>query len=118
VSAARRRRLPPYARDLLTRDPHAPGAELRIYVGARAWPLADEWRAAGKLVIAFPGGDPGAFRWPVAGFECLVLSAGDFPADRIPLLAHHLLSAGASRVRAIDADGKFSVYAASSRARA
>ena len=100
------KRFPPYGKQV------SDGVrELLIYTGYDAWRLkGDICRLIPGRVILPPGESPGAFRWPVAGRDVLVIVLGDIADEVLLQLAHECLSQGATVARVLDGEGGLSVH--------
>ncbi|MDD5036672.1 MAG: hypothetical protein PHE55_18185 [Methylococcaceae bacterium] len=89
-----RRKLPPFARHL---DP-ADQDTIAVLTGGNAWQRAKSpyhWFQGRRLLLPF-GDDPAAYRWPVAGRECLVFGFGKpEPRERLIALSVELVRSGA-----------------------
>jgi hypothetical protein len=88
------KKLPPFARQLNPANQNS----LVILTGSKAWARAKSpsyWFPGSRLVLPF-GDDPTAYRWPVAGRDCVLFGFGEQePRKRLVALSVELVRAGA-----------------------
>ena len=103
MSAARR--LPPYGRELVAARRAGIVPNVHLMVGPRAWARAALRRPPNVLALS-PGDSPTEFNWRCcAGLGITVQATEEPDSDRLALLVHCLIHAGAALVAAIYRDG-------------
>ncbi|MDD5037149.1 MAG: hypothetical protein PHE55_20675 [Methylococcaceae bacterium] len=89
-----KRKLAPFGRTLNLADQNT----IAVLTGGHAWERAKSpffWFEGRRLLLPF-GDDPTAYRWPVAGRDCLVFGFGEFePRERLIALSIELVRSGA-----------------------
>lgn len=90
-----RRRLAPYARQILDLQRRGIDPNVYLFAGSAAWNQAEYRRRThgeGSVLVLPPGEHPDRFRWP--RLDALVALPGDCPGHRFRALVRALLVAG------------------------
>jgi hypothetical protein len=111
------RKLPPFGRDLFYRlsQGQRPQNVVWIICGVDAWERAKRELKfkTDSAVLCLPyGDDPTAYRWPVAGLDCMVVHTGGLDGATLRALGTELVLAGSNRAIILDVKDELGVPAA------